>query len=68
MPFADGAFDGAYMLHVGMNIEDKQLSAQRLAAFCVQETARIYQSDCWHRGRVAAYCTRAAAATGDRFS
>ena len=23
MPFDDGAFDGAYMLHVGMNIEDK---------------------------------------------
>jgi SAM-dependent methyltransferase len=23
MPFADRAFDGAYMLHVGMNIEDK---------------------------------------------
>lgn len=23
MPFADGAFDGAYMLHVGMNIDDK---------------------------------------------
>jgi ubiquinone/menaquinone biosynthesis C-methylase UbiE len=23
MPFADGVFDGAYMLHVGMNIEDK---------------------------------------------
>jgi ubiquinone/menaquinone biosynthesis C-methylase UbiE len=23
MPFADGSFDGAYMLHVGMNIEDK---------------------------------------------
>jgi ubiquinone/menaquinone biosynthesis C-methylase UbiE len=23
MPFADGAFDSAYMLHVGMNIEDK---------------------------------------------
>jgi ubiquinone/menaquinone biosynthesis C-methylase UbiE len=23
MPFADGAFDGAYMLHVGMNIADK---------------------------------------------
>ena len=23
MPFADGAFDGAYMLHVGMNIEDR---------------------------------------------
>lgn len=23
MPFAAGAFDGAYMLHVGMNIEDK---------------------------------------------
>ena len=23
MPFVDGAFDGAYMLHLGMNIEDK---------------------------------------------
>src|SRR5258708_4979064 len=23
LPFPDGAFDGAYMLHVGMNIEDK---------------------------------------------
>jgi ubiquinone/menaquinone biosynthesis C-methylase UbiE len=23
LPFADGAFDGAYMLHVGMNIADK---------------------------------------------
>jgi SAM-dependent methyltransferase len=23
MPFSDGAFDGAYMLHVGMNIPDK---------------------------------------------
>jgi SAM-dependent methyltransferase len=23
IPFADGTFDGAYMLHVGMNIEDK---------------------------------------------
>jgi SAM-dependent methyltransferase len=23
MPFADGTFEGAYMLHVGMNIEDK---------------------------------------------
>ena len=23
LPFADGAFDGAYQLHVGMNIEDK---------------------------------------------
>ncbi|MBS0517460.1 MAG: class I SAM-dependent methyltransferase [Proteobacteria bacterium] len=24
LPFADGTFDGAYMLHVGMNIADKQ--------------------------------------------
>ena len=24
MPFADRSFDGAYMLHVGMNIEDKE--------------------------------------------
>lgn len=33
LPFADGAFDGAYMLHVGMNIEDK--------ARLVSETARV---------------------------
>jgi SAM-dependent methyltransferase len=33
MPFADGAFDGAYMLHVGMNIEDK-------AALC-SEVSRV---------------------------
>ena len=25
MPFQDGSFDGGYMLHVGMNIEDKEL-------------------------------------------
>lgn len=25
MPFADGTFDGAYMMHVGMNIEDKAM-------------------------------------------
>jgi ubiquinone/menaquinone biosynthesis C-methylase UbiE len=29
LPFADGAFDGAYMLHVGMNIADK-------AALCAE--------------------------------
>jgi len=35
MPFADRGFDGAYMLHVGMNIEDKE----KLAA----EVARVLQ-------------------------
>ena len=31
MPFADGSFDGAYMLHVGMNIEDKEKLALEIA-------------------------------------
>jgi ubiquinone/menaquinone biosynthesis C-methylase UbiE len=35
MPFADGTFDGAYMLHVGMNIEDK-------ARLC-KEVGRVLQ-------------------------
>ena len=33
MPFADRSFDGAYMMHVGMNIEDK-------AALCA-EVSRV---------------------------
>jgi ubiquinone/menaquinone biosynthesis C-methylase UbiE len=36
MPFADRAFDGAYMLHVGMNIEDK-------AKLC-SEVSRVLRS------------------------
>jgi ubiquinone/menaquinone biosynthesis C-methylase UbiE len=31
MPFAEGNFDGAYMLHVGMNIEDKEKLAAEVA-------------------------------------
>ncbi len=31
MPFADRHFDGAYMLHVGMNIEDKEKLAAEVA-------------------------------------
>ena len=31
MPFADSSFDGAYMLHVGMNIEDKKKLALEVA-------------------------------------
>ena len=38
MPFADSSFDGAYMLHVGMNIEDKE----KLAS----EVARILRPGC----------------------
>jgi SAM-dependent methyltransferase len=38
MPFAEGSFDGAYMLHVGMNIDDKD----RLA----YEVARVLRSGC----------------------
>ena len=31
MPFAENSFDGAYMLHVGMNIEDKEKLAVEVA-------------------------------------
>jgi SAM-dependent methyltransferase len=31
MPFADGSFDGAYMMHVGMNIADKERLAVEVA-------------------------------------
>jgi ubiquinone/menaquinone biosynthesis C-methylase UbiE len=31
MPFAERSFDGAYMLHVGMNIEDKEKLATEVA-------------------------------------
>lgn len=31
MPFAERSFDGAYMLHVGMNIEDKETLATEVA-------------------------------------
>jgi ubiquinone/menaquinone biosynthesis C-methylase UbiE len=31
MPFTERSFDGAYMLHVGMNIEDKQKLAEEVA-------------------------------------
>jgi hypothetical protein len=37
MPFADRSFDGAYMLHVGTNIEDKE----KLAS----EVKRVLQPD-----------------------
>jgi SAM-dependent methyltransferase len=48
LPFADEAFDGAYMLHVGMNIEDKRkLCAEvarvlkRGASFGIYDVMRI---------------------------
>jgi ubiquinone/menaquinone biosynthesis C-methylase UbiE len=31
MPFTESSFDGAYMLHVGMNIEDKEKLAAEVA-------------------------------------
>ena len=31
MPFAEASFDGAYMLHVGMNIDDKERLASEVA-------------------------------------
>ena len=34
MPFAERSFDGTYMLHVGMNIEDKEKLRTRLPVYC----------------------------------
>src|SRR5262249_10542157 len=31
MPFMEASFDGAYMMHVGMNIEDKETLASEVA-------------------------------------
>ncbi|MGH6924690.1 MAG: class I SAM-dependent methyltransferase [Propylenella sp.] len=39
LPFDDGTFDGAYMMHVGMNIEDKR------ALFA--EVRRVLKSEGW---------------------
>jgi ubiquinone/menaquinone biosynthesis C-methylase UbiE len=61
MPFADNHFDGAYMLHVGMNIEDKDKLAAEVArvlrpdsAFGIYDVMRTGPGDggpCSRRGR-----------------
>ena len=52
MPFVDRSFDGAYMVHVGMNIEDKARlcsEAGRVlrpgAAFAIYDVMRIGDGD-----------------------
>jgi SAM-dependent methyltransferase len=40
MPFAENSFDGAYMLHVGMNIEDKEKLAVEVA--CVLRPGSVF--------------------------
>lgn len=52
MPFADGSFDGGYMLHVGMNIDDKAKLFREIfrvlragAAFGVYDVMRIDSGD-----------------------
>jgi SAM-dependent methyltransferase len=42
MPFAERSFDGAYMLHVGMNIEDKEKLASEVARV-LQPHSRVYR-------------------------
>ena len=43
MPFTEGSFDGAYMLHVGMNIEDKEKLADEVArVLCPGSVFGIY--------------------------
>ncbi|GAB4188891.1 MAG: class I SAM-dependent methyltransferase [Wenzhouxiangellaceae bacterium] len=52
MPFANESFDGAYMLHVGMNIEDKERLFQEVSRvlrpgseFAVYDVMRMNQGD-----------------------
>jgi len=52
MPFADESFDGGYMLHVGMNIEDKELLFREIyrvlrpgSSFGVYDVMRIKDGD-----------------------
>lgn len=52
MPFEDASFDGGYMLHVGMNIEDKAALFEEIfrvlrpgAFFCVYDVMRIGEGD-----------------------
>lgn len=52
MPFQDTSFDGAYMLHVGMNIEDKDLLFREVfrvlrtgSAFAVYDVMRIDEGE-----------------------
>ncbi len=52
MPFQDESFDGGYMLHVGMNIEDKELLFKEVfrvlrqgSSFGVYDVMRINEGD-----------------------
>ncbi len=52
MPFKDASFDGAYMLHVGMNIEDKALLFSEVfrvlragSSFAVYDVMRIKEGE-----------------------
>lgn len=52
MPFADESFDGGYMLHVGMNIEDKEQLFREIfrvlkpgSFFAVYDVMRINEGD-----------------------
>ena len=53
LPFEAGMFDGAYMMHVGMNIEDKPALFARCGGFSSQRRVRDLRRDANGRGRAA---------------
>lgn len=74
MPFADSSFDGAYMLHVGMNIEDKDKLAAEVArvlrpggAFGIYDVMRIGPGDLAYPVPWAATADLSAVSEPDRY-
>jgi len=74
MPFADNHFDGAYMLHVGMNIEDKDKLAAEVArvlrpgsAFGIYDVMRTGPGDLTYPVPWAATADLSAVAEPDRY-
>ena len=74
MPFADNHFDGAYMLHVGMNIEDKEKLAAEVArvlrpgsAFGIYDVMRTGSGDLTYPVPWAATADLSAVAEPDRY-
>jgi ubiquinone/menaquinone biosynthesis C-methylase UbiE len=74
MPFPDGAFDGAYMMHVGMNIEDKtKLCSEvcrvlrRRAPFGIYDVMRVGEGALTYPVPWASTAETSAVATPERY-
>jgi ubiquinone/menaquinone biosynthesis C-methylase UbiE len=74
MPFPDGAFDGAYMMHVGMNIEDKtELCSEvcrvlrRRAPFGIYDVMRVGEGALTYPVPWASTAETSAVATPERY-